>query len=189
MGESYKIPSLTLIALLLQTNNVFALLTPLRRVAFCPIVVNPFFSKNAAKTQLEMCICIDCARVTNCKAYHFVETKHCQPHMTENPTFEPQEGSPTIHVNIRTVRGDEERGKEMQRMWNEHTEETKRAEAAAGGAMASGPLHGEKKYDLSPVTTYEYDVVRCDDYVHEPGAWVKNMPEEIKECNPHFVPS
>lgn len=49
----------------------------------------------------------------------------------------------------------------MQRMWNEHTEETKRAEAAAGGAMAMKPLHGEKKHDLSPVTTYEYDVIRC----------------------------
>lgn len=38
-----------------------------------------------SKTQQEMCICIDCARVTNCKAYHFVETKHQQPHMTEDP--------------------------------------------------------------------------------------------------------
>lgn len=38
------------------------------------------------------CICIDCARVTNCAAYHFVETKHEQPHMNENPTFEPVNG-------------------------------------------------------------------------------------------------
>ena len=36
-------------------------------------------------TQTNMCICIDCSRVTNCQAYHFVETKHGQPHMTENP--------------------------------------------------------------------------------------------------------
>lgn len=33
----------------------------------------------------QQCICIDCARVTNCKAYHFVETKHNQPHMNDNP--------------------------------------------------------------------------------------------------------
>eukprot|EP00977_Amphora_coffeiformis_P016221 scaffold4957_cov152-Amphora_coffeaeformis.AAC.1 len=43
-------------------------------------------------TALDMCICIDCARVTNCAAYHFVETKHEQPHMNENPTFEPVDG-------------------------------------------------------------------------------------------------
>jgi hypothetical protein len=32
--------------------------------------------------------------------YHAVETQHQQPHLTENPNFEPQE--PTINVNIRS---------------------------------------------------------------------------------------
>ena len=53
-------------------------------------------------TTLSMCICINCQLVTSCKAYHFVETKHEQPHMTNTPTFLPREGSPTINVNIRT---------------------------------------------------------------------------------------
>jgi hypothetical protein len=39
--------------------------------------------------------------------------------MTENPTFEPREGSPTIHVNVRTVR-DGNRQDEIARMWKEH---------------------------------------------------------------------
>lgn len=39
----------------------------------------------SATTTQQNCICIDCARVTNCKAYHFVETKHNQPHMTDDP--------------------------------------------------------------------------------------------------------
>jgi len=31
-----------------------------------------------------------------------VETKHEQPHMSDQPTFLPREGSPSINVNIRT---------------------------------------------------------------------------------------
>ena len=46
----------------------------------------------ASSSALSMCICIDCARVTNCAAYHFVESKHEQPHMNEKPTFEPVNG-------------------------------------------------------------------------------------------------
>ena len=101
----------------------------------------------------------------------------------------PQEGSPTIHVNVRTVRTEEDRKREAERMWSEHESETKRAEAAAADADSDKPLVGETKYDLSSVTTYEYDVVKCADYDHDPGCWVRNMPEEIKAANPHFVPS
>eukprot|EP00620_Florenciella_sp_RCC1587_P016069 CAMPEP_0182561196 /NCGR_PEP_ID=MMETSP1324-20130603/3722_1 /TAXON_ID=236786 /ORGANISM="Florenciella sp., Strain RCC1587" /LENGTH=248 /DNA_ID=CAMNT_0024773743 /DNA_START=123 /DNA_END=869 /DNA_ORIENTATION=- len=49
-----------------------------------------------------MCICINCKWVTSCKAYHFVETKHEQPHMSAEPAFMPRDGSPTITVTIRT---------------------------------------------------------------------------------------
>lgn len=99
----------------------------------------------------------------------------------------PQEGSPTIHVNVRTIRTAEDRKAELERMWGEHQQETAKAEAA--GADEDGRLSGEQKYDLSPKTTYEYDVVKCADYVHDPGCWVRNMPQEIKDANPHFVPS
>mmetsp|Transcript_13721 Transcript_13721/g.19614 ORF Transcript_13721/g.19614 Transcript_13721/m.19614 type:complete len:203 (-) Transcript_13721:444-1052(-) len=141
--------------------------------------------------RVNMCICIDCARVTNCAAYHFVETKHEQPHMTEDPTFEPRDGSPTIHVNIRTIRDDEDRKREVQRMWREHENQTKMAEeeAMASNIGNESPLFGTEKYNLSPVTTYEYDVVSCEDYVHDVGCWVRNMPEKIKNANPNFVPT
>lgn len=99
----------------------------------------------------------------------------------------PQDGSPTIHVNVRTIRTEEERKAELERMWGEHQEETTKAEAS--GQHEYGRLVGEQKYDLSPKTVYEYDVVKCEDYVHDPGCWVRNMPEEIKEANPNFVPS
>jgi len=135
--------------------------------------IAPYMRKNQVyrtPTQLR-CICIDCARVTNCKAYHFVEMKHQQPHMNRNPTFEPRDGSPTIHVNIRTHRtNDTER--EINRMWIEHTDETKRAEERAraeGRDPSSTPLYGDNIYNISPVTTYEYDVVQCDDYAHDKG--------------------
>ena len=128
------------------------------------------------------CICIDCKWVTSCAAYHFVETKHEQPHMTEDPAFEPREGSPTIHVNIRTLRTDQDRQAELQRMWREHKVETERAEAR-------GEDHGEETYDLTPQVTQEYDVVACEDFVQDTGCWVRNMPEEIRRANPDFVPS
>jgi hypothetical protein len=137
----------------------------------------------ARKSSLSMCICINCARVTDCAAYHFVESKHEQPHMNENPQFTPRDGSPTIHVNVRTHRNNEE----IQRIWKEHKEETKRAEAKAGDAQ--GELRGETVYDMSPSTTVEYDVVKCADFVEDKGCWVRNMPEEIRKANPNFVPT
>lgn len=120
-------------------------------------------------TSLQMCICINCARVTNCAAYHFVESKHEQPHMTENPSFTPQDGSPTIHVNVRTIRNSEDRQREVERMWKEHKSETELATLNQDNVGDGVALHGEQKYDLSPAITYEYDVVKCADYVHDPG--------------------
>jgi Hypothetical chloroplast protein Ycf34 len=46
-----------------------------------------------------MCICIHCHYVDRCLTYHAVEGQHQQPHLTETPTFEPQD--PSINVNIR----------------------------------------------------------------------------------------
>jgi len=114
--------------------------------------------------------------------------------MTEHPTFEPRDGSPTIHVNVRTQR-DTNAKEQMARLWKEHENETAKAEQqslAAGGADATieeGSLHGETVYDLSPVTTTEYDVVACADFVQDEGCWVRNMPEEIRKANPDFVPT
>jgi hypothetical protein len=160
------------------------------------------------------CICVNCKWVTSCQAYHFVETKHEQPHMTSDPTFEPRDGSPTIQVHIRSIRTEEDRAKEVERMWKEHQAETKKAEeqqqaaeqqaaeaaaakeedrgdAQPSSSSSSLPLHlvGETTYDFSPVTTYEYDVVACEDFVPDQGCWVRNMPEEIRLANPEFVPS
>ncbi|AFY68847.1 hypothetical protein Pse7367_0540 [Thalassoporum mexicanum PCC 7367] len=47
-----------------------------------------------------MCICVNCHYVDRCSTYNAVEHQHQQPHLTENPNFEPD--SPTINVNIRT---------------------------------------------------------------------------------------
>eukprot|EP00970_Alexandrium_tamarense_P004253 scaffold715_cov192-Alexandrium_tamarense.AAC.8 len=132
-----------------------------------------------------MCICIHCARVTNCQAYHFVEEQHSQPHINKDPTWEPRNGSPTIQVHIRA---ETSVGEELNKMWEEHEEETRLAAEAAKG-KEHVPLVGSKQYDLSGTTSYEYDVVECEDFVEEKGAWVKNMPEEIRIANPQFVPS
>lgn len=47
-----------------------------------------------------MCICVNCYYVDRCITYNVVENQHQQPHLTENPDFEPQ--NPSINVNIRT---------------------------------------------------------------------------------------
>ncbi|KAL3764160.1 hypothetical protein ACHAWU_003972 [Discostella pseudostelligera] len=140
-------------------------------------------------TSLHMCICINCVRVTNCSAYYFVEEQHAQPHINKNPTWEPRNGSPTIQVHIRP-NADKKAEMELEKMWNEHESQTRQAEAAAAGeGRVDTPLVGDKQYDLSGITSYEYDVVECEDFVEERGAWVKNMPEEIRLANPNFVPT
>jgi len=121
--------------------------------------------------------------------------------MTENPTFEPRNGSPTIHVNIRT-RETVESQQEAQRLWREHEGETKRAqERAAEAASSMNPtspqsqppqppfLYGQERYNLQPKVTMEYDVVKCEDYVEDIGCWIRHMPDEIRRANPNFVPS
>ena len=64
--------------------------------AFAPRAAPP---RHRPATQLN-CICVNCAFVDNCTAYHVVEAKHGQPHGAEKPIFTPREGSPTVAVNI-----------------------------------------------------------------------------------------
>jgi hypothetical protein len=77
-------------------------------------------------------------------------------------------------------------------MFNEHEDQTRQAEEASNNLREGEkdvPLFGEKQYDLSGTTSYEYDVVECEDFVLSRDAWVRNMPEEIRIANPDFVPN
>ena len=164
--------------------------------AFTPnLYHNSFVSTSSERrahvsTSLQ-CICIHCARVTNCNAYHFVEEQHAQPHINKSPTWEPRNGSPTIQVHIRPdVNGKIQQ--EIGQMRNEHDNETRRAEEMSSnsqGGEEDVPLFGEKQYDLRGTTSYEYDVVECEDFVLSKDNWVLNMPEEIRIANPNFVPT
>jgi Hypothetical chloroplast protein Ycf34 len=150
------------------------------------------------QSQLQMCICINCARVINCTAYYFVETKHEQPHITTDPTFTPRNGSPTIHVNVRTNRLD---GNSSFRTHNEeikdsmtkptlHYDNKDSKVLGIDDDNENIELDGETTYSsITPITTYEYDVVACEDYVQDMNCWIRNMPEEIKRANPTFVPT
>ena len=126
------------------------------------------------------CICVNCKYVTDCAAYHFVEEKHRQPHISAHPTFEPRDGSPTINVHMKPIIGREE---EEKRMLLEHKDEEKKA-MATGNSI----LIGETVYDMRPEMSLEYDVVECADFIEDKGCWVRNMPESIKRANPNFVP-
>mmetsp|Transcript_27863 Transcript_27863/g.41119 ORF Transcript_27863/g.41119 Transcript_27863/m.41119 type:complete len:175 (-) Transcript_27863:321-845(-) len=129
------------------------------------------------------CICINCKYVTNCKAYHFVEEKHQQPHICEKPTFTPRDGSPGIEVHIRT---NSQKTKEVaDQITSEHKLEEQKA---MENSNAGGDLIGEAIYDMSGSVELEYDVVECEDFVEDKGCWVRNMPEEIRLANPDFVP-
>lgn len=140
------------------------------------------------------CICIHCKHVTNCSAYHFVEQQHGQPHINKTPNWEPRDGSPTINVHIRPDE-DKTTENELGKMWQEHEEETRRAEESYAEsndgkqAEEDEALFGSTQYDLSGTTSYEYDVIECEDFVEQKDMWVKNMPEEIRLANPDFVPT
>lgn len=90
-------------------------------------------------------------------------------------------------MNVRTIRTPEDRQAETERMWKDYKAEEAGAAAVAGDQ--GDAMHGKTVYDLSPVTTMEYDVVACASFVEDKGAWVRNMPEEIRRANPDFVPT
>jgi hypothetical protein len=48
-----------------------------------------------------MCICVDCRWVDQCQAYHAVERQHGVPHLSDQPSFEPE--APTIHIAVRDL--------------------------------------------------------------------------------------
>ena len=156
------------------------------------------FASSSIPTAHLMCICINCARVINCSAYHFVETKHEQPHIVAEPTFTPRDGSPTIHVNIRTSDRTSLIGTTTDGRSNMHdvsnrirNESTKLVRSEKISKPEFENRVGETSETAIPIsTTYtEYDVVACTDYVEEMNCWIRNMPDEIKRANPNFVPT
>jgi len=151
----------------------------------CSLRFTPPRQQCRTTNTLSMCICINCKLVTNCAAYHFVEERHEQPHMAEEPGFTPRDGSPTIHVNLRsalTYNADKPND-EIKKLWNEYADQEASADENNGV--------GQTKYDLSSIgeVSYEYDVVKCEDYMEDMGCWVRHMPKEIRMANPDFVPS
>lgn len=166
-------------------------------VAFAPSSTSNTMASRRRNKSLSQrqCICIHCKHVTNCEAYHFVEQQHGQPHINKTPNWEPRDGSPTINVHIRPDE-DKTTENELGKMWQEHEEETLRAEESYAesndGKQAeedTAALFGSTQYDLSGTTTYEYDVIECEDFVEERDMWVQNMPDEIRLANPDFVPT
>mmetsp|Transcript_8990 Transcript_8990/g.22259 ORF Transcript_8990/g.22259 Transcript_8990/m.22259 type:complete len:188 (-) Transcript_8990:1313-1876(-) len=154
--------------------------SPLMAQAFYPAAPTQSLASSLS------CICVDCQWVTSCKAYHFVETKHEQPHMSKDPTFLPREGSPTIQVNIRTEPRKSEPGSSP-RMWKDHLEEEQdEPKKDASYYEETGTIETVK---TNTTTTIEYDIVKCADFVLDKGCWVRNMPEEIRRVNPDFVPT
>ncbi len=158
------------------------------------LLVEAFFPTFIAATKYSTtrlsCICVDCQRVTSCKAYHFVETKHEQPHMSEDPTFLPREGSPTIQVNIRTEPRKSEPGMGP-RLWKnqiaeKEDEENEEPKRDAIYYEETGTIETVR---TNTTTTIEYDIVKCADFVLDKGCWVRNMPDEIRRVNPDFVPT
>jgi len=151
-------------------------------------------SSRSTTSPFHMCICINCKYVTDCAAYHFVEERHSQPHMTHDPNFTPRDGSPTIHVNIRSQYDSERSENEIKKMWREYKQEEQAALtnlSSNEGNEDDSPAIGPTTYNLSNIgeVSYEYDVVKCEDFMQEIDCWVKNMPQEIREANPQFVPS
>lgn len=54
--------------------------------------------------EAQCCICINCKLVNRCKVYHWVEEQHEQPHVAEEPDFDPTD--PQVQVFIRNEDAD-----------------------------------------------------------------------------------
>jgi len=118
--------------------------------------------------------------------------------MSEEPTFLPREGSPTINVNIRTEQRKPKPvagvvDKSAGGMWKDQIREDGYDDGDDGGPGRDASYYEEtgivEAVSTNTTTTIEYDVVKCADFVLDKGCWVRNMPEEIKRVNPDFVPT
>lgn len=170
---------------MIQSNLFFLLLAshsvqPFLHTIHYPTIASNHYIEDATRLQ---CICINCRYVTNCKAYHFVEEKHKQPHICDKPTFVPRDGSPGIEVHIRTKT--KNTNKVVDQMNSEMESEEQKA---IGNNDVGGDLIGDTIYDMSGSVELEYDVVECEDFVEDKDCWIRNMPEEIRLANPNFVP-
>uniref|UniRef100_A0A7S3JQA9 Uncharacterized protein n=1 Tax=Aureoumbra lagunensis TaxID=44058 RepID=A0A7S3JQA9_9STRA len=59
-----------------------------------------FGSSLLFRSNVKMCICVNCALVERCTAYHVVEAKHGQPHLSSAPDFTPRKGNPTVEIIV-----------------------------------------------------------------------------------------
>lgn len=146
-------------------------------------------------SQIE-CICINCSWVERCSSYHFVESKHEQPHLTSNPDFTPRQGSPSIRVQVRR---EDEPG--FRRNWSDGVEPAPFSALLVAMASSIATLNAptssvesqepeEEMADIRiPLYSTEYDVVKCADYLEDKGRWIRLMPEKIRKVNPNFVPT
>jgi len=60
----------------------------------------PARARRRRRVAARMCICVNCALVDRCTAYHVVEAKHGQPHVAAAPDFTPRHRSPTVAINV-----------------------------------------------------------------------------------------
>ena len=110
------------------------------------------------------CICINCKFVDQCKTYRWVEDMHEQPHVAQNPEFEPND--PQIQVFIRD-------------------EDTLAASpvpaevstAAEGSSQGVDEASGRREWRSTHELTIEYDVFACDAFTEDKGRWLRLMPD------------
>mmetsp|Transcript_17155 Transcript_17155/g.28742 ORF Transcript_17155/g.28742 Transcript_17155/m.28742 type:complete len:141 (+) Transcript_17155:50-472(+) len=128
------------VILLLSTLSAAALILP---SAF------PGHRRGRFGSQPTCCICINCKLVDRCQTYHWVESMHQQPHVTDSPDFDPND--PQIQVFIRTE------------------EEAASLSEQSLNASDAGREHR--------ILTTEYDVFACDAFALETGKWLRLMPD------------
>ncbi len=105
-----------------------------------------------------MCICINCKFVDRCQAYRFVEEKHSQPFVSQNPDFMPRDGTPKMQVPWIDIFNVFTRVIDFRQVFIRKEGDAQQAQPTAG-TVAEGSR------PVSPLsTTIEYDVFECDDF-------------------------
>ncbi|KAJ8601365.1 hypothetical protein CTAYLR_005013 [Chrysophaeum taylorii] len=93
------------LVVVVTTIYYYALIFFAGAVAALVVVVPPKGVGRQRRRVVDMCICVDCKLVDRCTAYHVIEAKHGQPHLSQAPDFTPRAKNPTVAIIVSNKTG------------------------------------------------------------------------------------
>ena len=85
-----------------ETTMLASLALPVLRPGSAPLAPRSALAPPRCAPSPACCICINCKFVDRCKVYHWVETMHEQPHVTEEQKLDFDPSDPQVQVFLRS---------------------------------------------------------------------------------------